>query len=88
MISHYQILMVDAQNEVIGSACCNVSTDDAALVAAQAWLGKYACVEVWKGTRRLATLAASTVSVRHQGSVACETSDCPRSEPDFNPPAA
>ena len=68
MTSHYNILMVDAQNEVIGSVCCDVGTDDAVLVAAEAWLGKHACVEVWKGTRLVATLAATAGSSRHRRS--------------------
>ena len=88
MISHYTILMVDARNEVIGSVYCHVRTDDAALAAAQAWLGRHACVEVWKGTRLVATLGAAAGSAPQRASAAYETNDCPRFEPDLHPPAA
>ena len=88
MTSHYNILMIDAQNEVIGSACCDVRTDDVAVLAAQAWLGRHAAIEIWQGPRLVAALAVTAGTASRPESAAYETGDGPRSEPDFHLSAA
>jgi hypothetical protein len=55
-MAHYSLLMLDDANEVISSGACNADTDEAAIAAARAWLGKHPTVEVWKGPNLVATV--------------------------------
>ncbi len=73
--------MLDAQSEVTGSAYYAVGSDEAALLAAQAWLGRHPAVEVWKGTRVVATLIAAAPALRLH-TAAREPGGRPWSDPD------
>ena len=88
MTFHYSILMLDAEGEVTGSASCAVATDEAALLTAQAWLSRHPAVEVWKGTRVVATLVAGARSKPHLESVAQDPDDHFWPDADFHPPIA
>lgn len=55
----YSILMLDFAGVVIATNACEAATDVDALTAARAWLGRYSAVEVWQGSRVVATLAAA-----------------------------
>ena len=45
VISHYNILLLDALDTVVGSRPCDAATDEAALAAARPWLGAVQAVE-------------------------------------------
>lgn len=59
-IAHYRILMLDSKRDVIGFGWSMADSDEAALLAARAWLGKHPAVEVWKGPRVVAVLTVAT----------------------------
>ena len=57
-MAHYSLLMLDPADEVVSSGVCHADTDEAALDAARAWLGKHPAVEVWRGPNLLATVTS------------------------------
>ena len=57
-MGHYRIFVLDRLGQVTSSNICNVTTDDAALIAAKWWTGMQQGVEVWKGPRLVGALAA------------------------------
>ena len=61
-MDHYRILILDRLGQVTSSSVCNVTTDDAALVAASWWTAMQQGVEVWKGPRLVGALAALPAS--------------------------
>ncbi len=64
----YRILMLDLAGVVIATNACEAATDADALAAARAWLGRYPAVEVWQGSRVVATLTAAGDGASHPGS--------------------
>lgn len=56
--------MLDADREVVGVSLNIAATDQAALVAARAWLAKHPAVEVWNGTRVVGTLTGAGIGQR------------------------
>jgi hypothetical protein len=62
VMGHYRILILDHLGQVASSSACNVTTDNAALVAASWWAGMQRGVEVWKGPRLVGALAAQPAS--------------------------
>jgi len=62
VMGHYRILILDRLGQVASSSACNVTTDNAALVAASWWAGMQRGVEVWKGPRLVGALAVQPAS--------------------------
>lgn len=59
VVARYSILKLNSAGEVTGSCTYNADSDEAALMAARAWLATCSAVEVWKGMARVAIMTTT-----------------------------